>query len=99
MKGTVPNHDQPVVMPNLDFNLDQTATGQTKQQVAHPGSRKVYTSFAFLGLAVASGILMPKTNDRVMATELSDPPRRWKIQPDKHPNPIGSHLYCGAFPV
>ena len=73
MKGTVPNHDQPVVMPNLDFNLDQTATGQTKQQVAHPGSRKVYTSFAFLGLAVASGILMPKTNDRVMATELSDP--------------------------
>ncbi|WRH67554.1 MAG: LysM peptidoglycan-binding domain-containing protein [Planktothrix sp. GU0601_MAG3] len=73
MKGTVPNHDQPVVMPNLDSNLDQTATGQTKQQVAYPGSHKVYTSVAFLGLAVASGILMPKTNDRVMATELSNP--------------------------
>lgn len=73
MKGTVPNHDQPVVMPNLDSNLDQTATGQTKQQVAYSGSHKVYTSVAFLGLAVASGILMPKTNDRVMATELSNP--------------------------
>lgn len=73
MKGTVPNHDQPVVMPNLDSNLDQTATGQTKPQVAYSGSHKVYTSVAFLGLAVASGILMPKTNDRVMATELSNP--------------------------
>ncbi|MEL0589968.1 MAG: peptidoglycan DD-metalloendopeptidase family protein [Planktothrix rubescens PR222] len=72
MKGTVPNHDQPVVMPNLDFNLDQTATGQTKQKAVYSGSHKVYTSVAFLGLAIASGVLMPKANDRAMATELSN---------------------------
>ncbi len=77
MKGTVPHHDQPVVMPNLDLDsgldLDQTATGQTKQQVVNSGSHKVRTSAAFLGLAIASGILGNQANDCVMAVELSNP--------------------------
>lgn len=70
MKGTVPNHDQPVAMPNFEV---QDATGQTKQQVVLSGSYKVRTSAAFLGLAIASGILIPKGNDRVAAVELSNP--------------------------
>ncbi|HAN75488.1 MAG TPA: hypothetical protein DCQ63_15295 [Planktothrix sp. UBA8402] len=72
MKGTIPNHDQPVAMPNLDLDSDQTTTGQTKQKAVYSGSHKVYTSVAFLGLAIASGVLMPKANDRAMATELSN---------------------------
>lgn len=77
MKGTVPHHDQPVAMPNLDLDsgldLDQTATGQTKQQVVNSGSHKVRTSAAFLGLAIASGILSNQANDCAMAVELSNP--------------------------
>ncbi|CAD5975518.1 putative lipoprotein YgeR [Planktothrix tepida] len=77
MKGTVPNHDQPVAMPNLDLDsgldLDQSATGQTKQQVSHSGSYKVRTSVAFLGLAIASGILSNQANDYAVAAELSNP--------------------------
>ncbi len=71
MKGTVPNHDQPVAMTN---NIDvQNATAETKQQVVFSGSYKVRTSAAFLGLAIASGILIPKGNDRVAAVEVSNP--------------------------
>lgn len=70
MKGTVPNHDQPVAMPNFEV---QNATGETKQQVVLSGSYKVRTSAAFLGLAIASGILIPKGNDQVAAVELSNP--------------------------
>ncbi len=73
MKGTIPNHNQPVAMPNLDLDLDQTATGQAQPQVAHSGSHKVRTSVAFLGLAIASGILSNQANDCVMAAELSNP--------------------------
>ncbi|VXD15101.1 conserved hypothetical protein [Planktothrix serta PCC 8927] len=77
MKGTIPNHDQPVAMPNLDLDLDQTATGQTQPQVVHSGSHKVRTSVVFLGLAIASGILSNQANDCVMAAEL----------PNLDPNP------------
>ena len=99
MKGTVPNHDQPVAMPNLDSNLDQTATGQTKQQVAYSGSHKVYTSVAFLGLAMASGILMPKANDHAMATELSNSESSPTMQspgPMAASSPVGENSISGA---
>ncbi len=99
MKGTVPNHDQPVAMPNLDSNLDQTATGQTKQQVPYSGSHKVYTSVAFLGLAMASGILMPKANDQAMATELSNSESSPTMQspgPMAASSPVGENSTSGA---
>ncbi|CDM96605.1 MAG: peptidoglycan DD-metalloendopeptidase family protein [Limnospira sp. PMC 1291.21] len=56
MKGTVPHNNQPVVTDaiNTDMNVETT------QQVTAPSRSKVKTSAAFLGLAIASGLLFPE---------------------------------------
>ncbi|MFO7144730.1 peptidase M23, partial [Arthrospira sp. PCC 8006] len=56
MKGTVPHNNQPVVTGanETDMNLETT------QQVTVPSRSRVKTSAAFLGLAIASGLLFPE---------------------------------------
>lgn len=56
MKGTVPYNNQPVVTDanGTDMNLETT------QQVTVPSRNRVKTSAAFLGLAIASGLLFPE---------------------------------------
>jgi murein DD-endopeptidase MepM/ murein hydrolase activator NlpD len=56
LKGTVPHNNQPVVTGanETDMNLETT------QQVTVPSRSRVKTSAAFLGLAIASGLLFPE---------------------------------------
>ncbi|ERT06602.1 lysM domain protein [Lyngbya aestuarii BL J] len=55
MKGTVPHSDQPATKAKK-----QEAKVVFAQQAIFLGSSKAYTSAAFLGLAIASGILWPE---------------------------------------
>lgn len=55
LKGTVPHSDQPATDAK-----EKEAKVVPAQQATFSGSSKAYTSAAFLGLAIASGILWPE---------------------------------------
>ncbi len=55
MKGTVPHSDQPTTKAQ-----NKQAQVTPAQQATFSGSSKAYTKAAFLGLAIASGILWPE---------------------------------------
>lgn len=69
MKGTVPHNDQPVVTGPIKTAMNV----ETLQQVTVPGRSKVKTSAAFLGLAIASGLLFPEGGSAATEPLTADP--------------------------
>ncbi|MDY7020272.1 MAG: peptidoglycan DD-metalloendopeptidase family protein [Cyanobacteriota bacterium] len=74
MKGTVPHSDQSATGVS-----NSEAQVELAQQVVFSGSSKAYTSAAFLGLALASGILCPEGSQ---ASTIPSIPTR---TPEVHP--------------
>ncbi len=68
MKGTVPHSDQPATQA-----LTSEAQVESRQQVNVSGSNRVRTSAAFLGLAIASGILIPEGSQATTASSVDVP--------------------------